>query len=175
MIYQLKIVDKFKYLGFIFRNDLKDDDDIAHKVRRLYALGNMLTRKFCKANEPCKILMFKTYFSNLYCDSLWNDYKVSSIACLKTAHNNIFRKLFHIRRFVIEEDQYRIISVSQEFVSHGIDNLDVILRKSAYSLQQRLSSSRNSLVQALCNSEAAEYSALRQRWRQVIHRPMPLQ
>ena len=172
---QLQIIGKFKYLGYIFRNDLKDDDDVQYKVRRLYALGNMLIRKFSKGNEQCKTLMFKTYFSNLYCDSLWNDFKVSSIATLRTAHNNIFRKLFNIRRFIMEDNHYRIISVSQEFVTHGIDNLDVMLRKSACSLEQRLSSSRNRLVRALCDSEAAVYSALRQRWRQLVYRPALLQ
>ena len=42
----LKYVDTFKYLGFVFSENKKDDADMLRQLRSLYAKANRITRMF---------------------------------------------------------------------------------------------------------------------------------
>ena len=76
----LEYVTTFKYLGFLLCSDMKDDADIRRRTMNIYALGNMIIRKFKKCNVPCKSLMYKTYCSSVYCSALWDSYRVGSLS-----------------------------------------------------------------------------------------------
>ena len=39
-------VAKVKYLGHVIANDMTDDADMMRQIRQLYALGNVLSRRF---------------------------------------------------------------------------------------------------------------------------------
>ena len=54
----------------------------------------------------------------------------------------------------------RYESASQLFVQHDVPNLDVVVRKTMYSLMMRLESSHNSLIRAILNSEVRIHSAI---------------
>ena len=123
-------------------------------VRNLYAVGNMLLRKFSFCNEYVKISLFKPYCYNVYCCSLWSNYRVVSWRKLKVCHNDILRRLFGVPRNH---------SASTLFVNNRIDNLDAIIRKNMYSLGNRIVNSENVLCRGLCRSEAKVFSNL---WRQ---------
>jgi len=43
---ELNVVQKYRYLGHIIRNDLSDDDEVQRQCCQLYAQANMLARKF---------------------------------------------------------------------------------------------------------------------------------
>ena len=151
----LEYVTSFKYLGFLLCSDLKDDIDIRRRTMNMYAIGNMIIRKFKKCNLTCKYLMFKTYCSSVYCSALWDNYRVGSLSKLKVAHNDILRSLLGVPRYT---------SASALFVNNRLDNLEVILRKSMYSLMSRLRGSGNRLVGALLRSEALTHSRLWHHW-----------
>ena len=155
----LSYVNSYKYLGYMYSGDGKDDLDIARRIRSVYALGNMVVRKFCKCDDICKILMFKTFCNNIYCGSLWDNYKVASYAKIKIAHNDIFRSLMSVPRYS---------SASTLFVQHRVNNLDAVLRNAMFSLMTRLTLTPNRLVKAIRTSEARHHSRLWHSWNMTL-------
>ena len=155
----LSYVNSYKYLGYMYSGDGKDDLDIARRIRSVYALGNMVVRKFCKCDDICKILMFKTFCNNIYCGSLWDNYKVASYAKIKIAHNDIFRSLMSVPRYS---------SASTLFVQHRVNNLDAVLRNAMFSLMTRLTLTPNRLVKAIRTSEAKHHSRLWHSWNMAL-------
>ncbi|KAJ8720685.1 hypothetical protein PYW08_006150 [Mythimna loreyi] len=66
----VKQVTKFKYLGHILVDDLKDDEDVERERRALAVRGNMLARRFSRCTDQVKITLFKAYCQGLYTGSL---------------------------------------------------------------------------------------------------------
>ena len=128
----------------MINNKLSDDEEINKRMRGTYATGNMLIRKFGKCNVACKILMFKTFFSNIYACGLWARYRVASYGKMKVSHNDIFRSLLNVRR-----DE----SASTLFVQHNVNNLDSVIRCCYFSLMTRVRSSANPIISALVRSK----------------------
>ena len=54
-------VAKVKYLGHVITNDMTDDADMMRQIRQLYALGNVLSRRF----HMCSIEVKNTQFVSL--------------------------------------------------------------------------------------------------------------
>ena len=52
-------VAKVKYLGHVITNDMTDDADMMRQRRQVYALGNVLSRRF----HMCSIEVKSTLFS----------------------------------------------------------------------------------------------------------------
>ena len=150
---KLDFVNDFLYLGHNISNDLSDDADIKRLIRNLYATGNMIIRKFNACDESVKISLFKTYCYSLYCCSLWSNYRAATWRKLKVCHNDIFRNLLGVPRFH---------SASALFVNKRTDNIDIIVRKTIFSLKNRMTLSSNALCRAVCGSEARIHSRI---WR----------
>ena len=53
----LKYVDTFKYLGFVFSENKKDDADMLRQFRSLYAKANKITRMFHYYTADVKLLL----------------------------------------------------------------------------------------------------------------------
>ena len=140
----LKVVVEIKYLGVYIVNDLSDDVEMGKRARGIYAAGNTLISKFKLCNDACKVSLFKTYCYNVYAIALWASFRVNSYVKTKVAHNDIFRTLMQVPRYE---------SASTLFVEHMAMNLDSISRNAMYSLMDRLLSSTNRVVKAICNSE----------------------
>ena len=51
-------VAKASYLGHVIANDMTDDTDMTRQRRQLYALGNVLSRRFQMCSIEVKILCF---------------------------------------------------------------------------------------------------------------------
>ena len=51
-------VAKVKYIGHVITNDMTDDADMMRQRRQLYALGNVLSRRFHMCSIEVKILCF---------------------------------------------------------------------------------------------------------------------
>ena len=132
-------------------------------MRGVYATGNMIVRRFGKCNVDCKLLMFKTFLSNVYACSLWASYNVTSIKKVKVSHNDIFRSLLNVPRYE---------SASTLFVTHNVRNLDSMVRGSYYSLMCRVKSSVNTIISNLITSEARIHSRLWHRWSVALGRDM---
>ena len=159
----LEYVDVYKYLGVLVNNTLTDDDEISRRMRGIYATGNMVARKFSKCNIPCKIMMFKTFFSSIYACGLWSSYRVASYSKIKVAHNDILRTLLNVQR----DD-----SISALFVQHQVNNLDSVLRTCYYSLMCRVLNSENVIISSLVHSGARTHSRLWHRWGVALGRDM---
>ena len=123
----------------------------------------MLTRKFGKCFVNCKVLIFKTFLSQIYGCALWCSFKVSTYNKVKVSHNDIFRSLLHVPRYE---------SASTLFTALHVHNLDNVVRASYYSLMTRLTSSTNSIVQALVTSDARLRSRIWHRWSVALGRNM---
>ena len=159
----LEFVTVYKYLGVLINNRMSDDDELRARMRGIYSTGNMVIRKFGKCSLNCKILMFKTFLSQLYACSLWSSYKVASYYRVKVAHNDVFRTLINVPRYE---------SASTQFVAHGVPNLDVVLRRSYFSLMSRVLKSTNTIVSALVSNEPRLHSRLWHRWGLALGRDM---
>ena len=139
----LSFVPSYRYLGVIVNNKLDDDDDIMRHVKSLYARGNMLISRFRKCSDEVKTKLFKSFFSNAYCSQLWCVYRQSVYKKSYVAYNNIYRKLFDVKRRV---------SISAIYVNNNIDSSAVLIRKSVYSLKTRLCDSHNTLISCIMSS-----------------------
>ena len=60
------IVEKYKYLGHILCNNLRDDADMARQCRILYAQGNVLRQRFYMCNVDVKLKLFQTFCYPVY-------------------------------------------------------------------------------------------------------------
>ena len=86
----LKYVDTFKYLGFVFSENKKDDADMLRQLRSLYAKANRITRMFHYCTVDVKLLLIKSYCTSFYCGYLRSDYKASTLSKLRVAFNNVY-------------------------------------------------------------------------------------
>ena len=148
-------VESFTYLGHVISIDFKDDADIRREIRSLSARGNTLIRKFKSCTSEVKCNLFKTFCYSLYCCGLWSDYKVSTMYRLKVTYNNIMRRLVNV-------PTYR--SASNLFVTLGVRSLPEVIRYTCYTTRKRVSSSENSMIMTMCNSDARYNSSLWNRW-----------
>jgi hypothetical protein len=70
----LKRVTKFKYLGHIVNEDLKDDLDIERERRALAVRGNMLVHGFARCTLGVKLTLVKAFCQSFYTSGLWSGY-----------------------------------------------------------------------------------------------------
>ena len=87
-MYGEKIQEVTKTKCNIITNDLTDDADIDRQVKKLYAQGNSILRKFYMCSWDVKLTLFQAYCSPLYTAQLWWSHKRASInrratTCLK--------------------------------------------------------------------------------------------
>ncbi|XP_045541720.1 uncharacterized protein LOC106712835 [Papilio machaon] len=143
---RLNRVTRFKYLGHILADDLKDDDDVERERRALAARGNMLARRFSRCTDQVKITLFKAYCQGLYTGSLWFACSQRSLDALRIQYNNFFRMLMKLPRFC---------SASVMFAQAQTDGFHAIIRKKVASLVRRLRESDNSILKAIASDPKA--------------------
>jgi len=156
----LQWVSDHKYLG-VYVNDLfMDDNDIKRQMKAIYGKGNTLIRKFKQCSVEVKTRLFQSFCTNMYCEELWNNYKVSSVNQLKVSYNNVFRHLLSVKG---------PCSITQLFLNNNVDSFKVLYRKSMFSLWTRVTKSENVLVQTIANSMYFLFSSkLFMSWRKEI-------
>lgn len=140
--------DNVKYLGYTmsckvqFRSVILDDEpEMRKRVCDIYQRANMIRSYFNLCSEEVKSKLFQTYLSTIYCCSTWNR-DINKRHFVHVAHNNALRIVFNLPRRC---------SASGNFVQRRLNNLLVVLRCSAFSVQQRLSESENMIVRAIYN------------------------
>ncbi|KAG7294937.1 hypothetical protein JYU34_022671 [Plutella xylostella] len=138
----IKRVNKFKYLGHVIAEDLKDDADIERERRALAIRGNMLVRRFYRCSEEVKLTLFKAYCQSFYTGSLWVDHTKRSLDILRIQYNNIFRMLLGLPRFC---------SASGMFAEYQTDGFHAIIRKKTVSLINRVRDSHNSILKTVAD------------------------
>lgn len=152
---QLELVDSVTYLGHLITSDLSDGSDIKIQQRKLCTRANIIIRKFSKCSEACKIALFRSYVTPIYCASLWHSFYAYELNSLKISYNKAFRRLFLMPREC---------SVSHNMVQRRLASFEELMRKTNSSLFYRVRTSSNPLVKNLVSDFALINSAYGLRW-----------
>ena len=121
-----------------------DDLDIDRESRKLAAIGNILVWKFEKCLVEVKCRLFRTNCYQLYGCSLWSRFRRSTLSSSWAWFNNILRKRVDIAQW---------FSASGMFANLRVLSLQEVLRNVSHSFMLRTSSSENSLLCTIRNSE----------------------
>ena len=113
----------------VLSEDQSDDEDIAKQIRTLYIRSNKLLRMFSYCAIDVKMELFRSYFSSLYCCSIWSDYRKASYKKLTVAFNNVHRRMLNL--------PWRC-SASAMYVNYNLPNLDTVIRRNLLGFIQRL-------------------------------------
>ena len=91
----LQIVDSFKYLGFIIKNNMSNSNDIDRARNRFYQEFNAILRKFSFANVRIKLFLFSQYCLQLYGAELWffNKQSKSSFKQFSVGYHKAIKKI----------------------------------------------------------------------------------
>ena len=150
-------VRKVTYLGHAISSDMSDEEDMSRQRRILFCRGNQLARAFKNCSDEVKSALFRAYCYSIYGNALWNVFRVAALRSVKVAYNTSFRLLFGYSRYE---------SASNFFAVHRVNCFLAVTRVSAYSLMNRVDTSKNTLVVS-CRAAAAG-SVLRSRWRALL-------
>ena len=126
--------DSIKYLGYLFTSDNSDDAEMLRQMRLLYCRSNRLIRMFNKCSQNILIRSFCTTFN---CPYFWTQHKKATFSKLRVAYNNVYRKVFGLKRRS---------SASEMFVLNNISNFEALMRKSIFAFTTRLSNSKKAII-----------------------------
>ena len=89
----LNVVKAYKYLGNLISEDLSDDIDIYiyiySNIKQLYKQSYMIANNFSHCSKATKIILFKSFVSNIYLSSIWLPNRVN-MRKIKVAYNNAY-------------------------------------------------------------------------------------
>lgn len=154
----VRVVTKFKYLGHILVEDLKDDQDIERERRALSVRCNMLARRFVKSSVEAKNTLFRAFCQCFYTSQLWVKYKRSSLGTLRVQYNDAYRILMKLPRFC---------SASAMFAEARVSDFFAVVRERIASFWERLRNSPNEILVVV--SEDLYHSPIYRHWLD-IHR-----
>ena len=153
-------VAKVKYLGHVIANDMTDDADMMRQRRQLYALGNVLSRRFHMCSIEVKNTLFRSFCTPMYTCQLWWNFSVQSMHKLNVAYNNAFRFMHHLPTYC---------SASLMFVVNRVPNCRAVIRNRIYGSMKRLASSSNALVLSAVTSDARYRSKIVHHWLKLLY------
>ena len=153
-------VAKVKYLGHVITNDMTDDADMMRQRRQLYALGNVLSRRFHMCSIEVKNTLFRSFCTPMYTCQLWWNFSVQSMHKLNVANNNAFRFMHHLLTYC---------SASLMFVVNRVPNCRAVIRNRIYGFMKRLVSSSNALVLSTVTSDARFRSRIVRHWLKSLY------
>ena len=104
---------------------------------------NMLLRVFSKCSIDVKIMLFKTFCTNMYCIHFWSDFTTGNFNKFRVIYNNGFRKLLRL---------YPFCSASGMYSNSNVKSLPEIMRKAVYNFINRIEKSKNKIVASLSNN-----------------------
>ena len=131
----------------MLNSQLKTSIDVSRQTRKFYAQANMLLRNFRYCSVDVKCMLFRSYYTDMYCCPLWFN-STSSV----------------LKRLLLIVKPY---SAGEMFVTHNIPSLYQLLRKWIYSFRQRISHSANTIMKACLSPIVFIHFPIRQWWRSV--------
>ncbi len=152
-------VNSVKYLGYEISCRERDVSEMCRKRREIYSRANLLQSKFGSCSSEIKKYLFQTYFSSLYCCSLWVPYKKDIMEKVKVAYNDAFRMLFGYSRRS---------SASKMFCENNMKDFQAVRRGAAYSLLDRLANSENCILKVIVNSDFFTSSSISYEWKSIL-------
>ena len=157
----LKCVTEQKYLGIFITSEFSDNRDITRQIRSTYSRGNVLISKFRKCSNEVKVQLFSSFCSNLYCSSLWSNYRKDVYNRLRVAYNNVFRILMGLDRRC---------SISYVLVQNNVVGFHALMRKNVYSLRERVFGSDNTLIHACTGHNFFIFkSTINKQWCSILY------
>ena len=153
-------VAKVKYLGHVIANDMTDYADMMRQRRQLYALGNVLSRRFHMCSIEVKNTLFRSFCTPMYTCQLWWNFSVQSMHKLNVAYDNAFRFMHHLPTYC---------SASLMFVVNRVPNCRAVIRNRIYGFMKRLVSSSNALVLSAVTSDARYRSKIVRHWLKLLY------
>ena len=133
----ISYTDSIKYLGYMFTSDNSDGAEMLRQMRLLYCRSNRLIRMFDKCIQNVLIELCRSFCTTFYCPYFWTQHKKATFSKLLVAYNNVYRKVFGLKRRS---------SASEMFVLHNISNFEALMRKSIFAFTISLSNSKNAIV-----------------------------
>ena len=106
-------------------------------MRLLYCRSNRLIRMFNKCSQNVLIELCRSFCTTFYCPYFWTQHKKATFSKLRVAYNNVYRKVFGLKRRR---------SASEMFVLNNISNFEALMRKSIFAFTTRLSNSKNAII-----------------------------
>ena len=107
-----------------------------------------------------KLKLFKSYCYQIYGCALWRHSYENSIRKLTDSYKDTFKRLINVPRYT---------SASLAFALNATDHINVVFRKSTYSLISRVTASSNNIVTAIVNSDAHQQSPLMDKWESMLY------
>ena len=98
-------------------------------LRNFYARSNVIIRKFHHCSIEVKCELFRSYRVPTYCSHLWVHYNKCTYSKLRIAYNNMYRRLFGLRKYD---------SASFMYALNNVDNLDTVIRNTCMVLVRGL-------------------------------------
>ncbi len=151
--------DTVRYLGFDMNCHNRDEEEMLRRRREMYACANQLQSRFYMCSRDVKIYLFKTYFSSIYCASVWVPVNTKLLDKLKVTYNNCFRILMGYSRRC---------SASTMFCENRVRNFDAMRRNLIYSLLYRIAQSDNEIIRAIICSNVFVKSSISKMWRKLL-------
>ena len=137
-MYGEKIQEVTKTKCNIITNDLTDDADIDRQVKKLYAQGNSILRKFHMCSWDVKLTLFRAYCSPLYTAQLWWSHKRASINRLKVPCHNLFKMFLGLPKYE---------STSLLCTALDVQCCQAVIRRLIYNfIMVRLAATKNSII-----------------------------
>ena len=133
----IKFVNKFKYLGHILTDCMRDDEDIKRELRNTFIRVNTLVKKFKYCSLPVKTLLFKSYCLCFYDLALWSCFYAYNLAKFRSCYNRCAKKFFGYKR----QD-----SLSEMHIICNIPSFDTVIHNANLIFKRCCLESCNSLV-----------------------------
>ena len=144
---ELGFVDQHRYLGLVTTADCRDDNDIEKEFRRQGTVGKTLIRSFnlnqWRQKSNCSSHIVNQFIGVLFCVIHTTTILENSLSC----YSDTFKR----------------------HAMNAIRHIDVVFGKSAYSLMSRVTTSPNSIVTAIVNSDAYQQSPLMLKWESILY------
>ena len=101
-----------------------------------------------------------TYCSSIYTAQLWSKYTQTSINKLYTAYHNILKSFIGVSK-----REY----TSPICVNLNVKNCPAVIRNLVYKFMNRLHTSHNVIIKAICNSSCFYESQIWRHWRSLLY------
>jgi len=151
------------YLGYEINCGNRDYDELQKRRRELYGRANLLKSRFAACGKSVKIYLFRTFFSSIYCSSLWTPLNKDTLDKVKVAYNDSFRLLMGYSRRC---------SASKMFAENNVNDFNAMRRVAAYSMLNRLALTENVILSAIVNSKVFTSSSTSKVWKSLLFKAM---
>ncbi len=152
--------DTVRYLGYDINCHNRDYEEMMRRRREMMCNANLISSRFGSCSREVKVYLFKTFFSSVYCSSVWCPVDSKIMNKLRVTYNDCFRIIMRYGRRK---------SASEMFCECTVKDFYAMRRVSAFSLLSRIAISNNNIINAIVNSNVFIESAISRSWRNLLY------